>query len=117
MLEYLIPLLTLNLGVIVDSVFHNLMWLFFLFSFVVVTEPKKSLGQQVMNFVNIVAFLFGMVLLFELMGMPIAPFLLVVPAQIVIHYFIKGTKYEKHFVTLVSLIFVLWPIYYFWMLV
>jgi hypothetical protein len=117
MLEYLIPLLTLSFGVIVDSVFNNLLWLFFLFGFVVITEPKASLGQQILAFVNIVGFLFGMVLLFELMGLPLAPFLLVVPAQVAIHYFLKGTKYQKHFVTLVSLIFILWPLYYFWMLV
>lgn len=117
MLEYLLPMLTLSFGVIVDSVFNNLLWFFLLFSFVVIVHPKHSWGQQLMSFVNIVAFLFGMVLLFELMGLPLAPFLLAVPAQVVIHYFLKGTKHEKHFVTLVSLIFILWPIYHFWMIV
>ena len=117
MLEYLIPLLTLNLGVIVHSVFDNLLWLFMIFSFIVVTEPKVGLGQQILSFLSTVGFLFAILLVFELMGVPIAPFLIVVPAQVAAHYFLKGTKYEKHFVTVVCLLFFVYPIIHFWLLV
>lgn len=117
LLEFLIPALHLSFGAIVAAVFENLLWLFMLFSFVVIAHPKESWGGQFLTFVNIVAFLFGLVILLALLGGPIAPFLVVVPGQIAIHYFLKGTRWEKHFVSLVSLIFVLWPIYHFWMLV
>lgn len=112
LMDFLIPLMTLDWGWLVLAIERNLFWVFAFFAFLVLTKEPSNTW---MNFLMLCGFVFGFVALFAWLGLFFIPFELVIPLMVGLHWFLKGTRFEHHFDGIICWAFILFPVIWFFL--